>query len=282
MTRTVLITGCSSGFGRLTALTFQRAGWNVVATMRSPERESELGGLERVLLEPLDVTSQDSVDRAVEHGLERFGGLHALVNNAGVGGHALFEQTNDESIRALYETNVFGLMRVTRAVLPVLRRQRDGCIVNVTSLNGWAGIPTWSIYSSTKFAVEGFSEALAFECAPVGVRVKTVAPGTYPTSFGASVNDEMTRGGEELTALAQHIDTHVQAAAAAWLQERGVALAADPQDVADKIFECVTADTPLHNPVGGDAQLVIEMMSTMPRQAFLDAVRPLLQPPGDL
>ena len=121
--KTALITGCSTGIGRVAATTFQRSGWNVIATMRTPARESDLTALDNVLVTRFDVTDRGSIDTAIEAGLERFGALHVLVNNAGYGGHALLEQSSDSAIRAMYETNVFGVIDATRAVLPIFRRQ---------------------------------------------------------------------------------------------------------------------------------------------------------------
>jgi len=139
--QTVLITGCSSGFGKLAAKKFQQEGWNVVATMRSPEKETELTESENMLVTRLDVTDQASVTAAVDQTIERFGAINVLVNNAGYGGRALFEQFSEERIYAMYETNVFGVMRVSRAVLPIMRQQKGGTIINVTSMAGIFGLP---------------------------------------------------------------------------------------------------------------------------------------------
>ncbi|MEM9018380.1 MAG: SDR family oxidoreductase, partial [Verrucomicrobiota bacterium] len=194
-TRTVLITGSSSGFGKLAAKTFQQRGWNVIATMRSPEKETELGDLEHVLLTSLDVTDAGSIQSAVELGIKTFGGIDVLVNNAGYGGHALFEQVSDDTARAMYDTNVFGVMNVSRAVLPFMRQQGSGCVVNVTSMAGLMGAPSFSVYASSKFAVEGLSEGMAMEYKPLNIQVKTVAPGAYPTTrFNANTDDHLEVG----------------------------------------------------------------------------------------
>ena len=129
--RTVLITGCSSGFGKLAVNTFRAGGWNVVATMRSPEKEAELTGLEGVLVTRLDVKDPQSIDAAFEQGAAAFGSIDAVVNNAGYGSNALFEQSPDASVRDIYETNVFGLMNVMRRALPDMRERGSGRIVNV-------------------------------------------------------------------------------------------------------------------------------------------------------
>jgi len=279
--KTVLITGCSSGFGKLTAQTFHANGWNVIATMRSPETETELTQLDDVLVTRLDVTEPESARQAVDEGLSRFGAIHVLVNNAGFGGHALFEQFPDETVRAMYDTNVFGLMNVTRAVLPHMRERGEGCVINVTSISGLLGTPTSSIYSSTKFAVEGLTEALALEYGPLNIRFKTVAPGAYPTTrFRENTDSPIDAGGERLSAYAGDLRGQIQAISQRLASPEGTP--ADPQEVADRIYECATSDTPVHNPVGKDAEMLVGMMNGADsRQAFLDQLEAMLAPQTD-
>ena len=277
MSKTVLITGASSGFGKLAAKTFHDKGWNVIATMRSPEREAELSKLDGVLVTRLDVTDVDSIQSAVEEGEARFGAIDVLVNNAGYGGHTLFEQASDDAIRAMYETNVFGVMNVARAVLPAMRERKDGCIINVTSVAGLMAAPTISIYASTKHAVQGLTEGMAFEYKPLNIRVKAVLPGAYPTTrFNANTDDDLSAGGGELSAYAKGLYDHLQGVAQAMAVQGGQE--ADPQEVADKIYECATAETPVHNPVGADAQMITEMMRAGTRQDFLDKLSEMLLP----
>ena len=275
--KTVLITGSSSGFGKLTAKTFHERGWNVIATMRSPEKETELGELENVLVTALDVTDTQSIERAVQQGLAHFGGLEVVVNNAGYGGHALFEQASDEVIRAMFETNVFGVMNVMRATLPILRRQRSGTVINVTSMAGWMGLPNSSIYTSTKFATQGLTEAMALEYKPFGIEIKSVLPGAYPTTrFGANTDDAKANGDQELNSYGQELYEHIQGIGAQMAEQGGEV--ADPQEVAEQIFECATIPTPTHNPVGSDSQMLIQMMGAPPRQPFLDQMTAMLIP----
>ena len=275
--KTVLITGCSSGFGKLAAKTFQANGWNVVATMRSPEKETELAQLDRVLVTRLDVTEPASVAQALEEGLARFGGLDVVVNNAGYGGHALFEQMTDDAARAMFETNVFGVMNVMRATLPVLRQRQGGTVINVTSMAGMMGLPNSSIYSSTKFAVEGLTEAMALEYAPFGIAIKSVLPGAYPTTrFGANTDDQLESGSDALTSYGRKLYDHIQSIGAQMAQQGGSI--ADPQEVADQIFECAVGETPIHNPVGSDSQMLVGMMGHPPRQPFLDQLSAMLIP----
>ena len=219
--------------------------------MRRPERERELNALDNVLVTRLDVTEPESIDDAIRAGQDRFGGLDCLVNNAGFGGHAMLEQSSDDMIRNMYATNVFGAINATRKVLPFLRRRGGGSVINVTSMGGLMGLPLDSIYCSTKFAMEGFTEALALECRPLGIRVHAVAPGAYlTTAFQANTVDALDSGGPELAAYARRVRTHMQRAVSS-----GGGTTADPQEVADVIHRCATSDMPVRNPVGRDAEM---------------------------
>lgn len=182
--KTILITGASSGIGRATALRFQSEGWNVIATMRDPSAGAELGALENVLVTPLDVTDPDSVAAAVADGLSRFGQIDALINNAGYGAYGPLEAFSTERIRRQFDTNVIGLLEVTKAVLPQMRANRSGTIVNISSIGGQITFPLGALYHGTKFAVEGLSEALLYELEPLGIRVRIVEPGMIKTDFG--------------------------------------------------------------------------------------------------
>ena len=274
--RTVLITGCSSGFGKLAVNTFRAGGWNVVATMRSPEKEAELTGLEGVLVTRLDVKDSQSINAAFEQGAAAFGSIDAVVNNAGYGSNALFEQSPDASVRDIYETNVFGLMNVMRRALPDMRERGSGRIVNVTSMAGLMGLLGNSVYSSSKFAVEGLTEALALEYKPLGVRIVSVAPGAYlTTAFGANTDNYIESGDPQLVEHSQNVRDHFASIVSGGTPQ-------DPQEVADKIYECVTADeVPVHNPVGADAERLSGLIDSLPsRQAFVDAMEHMLLPPA--
>lgn len=184
MTQTILITGTSSGLGRATARLFQGRGWNVIATMRSPEKETELTQLKGVLVARLDVQDTASIHSAVELGLSQFGRIDALVNNAGYGAYGPLEATTLDKIRRQFDVNVLGLLATTKALLPHFRANASGTIVNISSIGGRLTFPLGTLYHGTKFAVEGLSEALHFELAPLGVRVKIIEPGGIKTDFG--------------------------------------------------------------------------------------------------
>jgi len=187
----VLVTGCSSGFGKLAAVEFARRGDTVFASMRDPTRSgplldaAQVAGVS-VAVVPLDVTDAASVDAAVAGVARRAGRIDVLVNNAGIGLHGPIEHAADDEVRRVFETNVFGLLRVTRAVAPIMRAQRGGTIVNVSSLAGKVTAPFGGVYSASKHAVESLSDALYFELHPFGVRVVVVEPGGFETAFSAN------------------------------------------------------------------------------------------------
>ncbi|MEW2514765.1 SDR family oxidoreductase [Streptomyces sp. NPDC046870] len=194
MTRTILITGSSSGIGRASAKYFHEQGWNVIATMRSPEKESELTALENVLVTRLDVQDSASITSAVDAGLERFGRIDVLLNNAGYGAYGLLEAISMEKARRQFDVNVMGLLETTKAVLPHLRANGSGTVINISSIGGKVTFPLGTLYHGTKFAVEGLSEALHYELAAIGVNVKIVEPGIVATDFAGRsfdfTNDE--------------------------------------------------------------------------------------------
>lgn len=183
MNKTVLITGSSSGIGKATALFFAEQGWNVVATMRTPEKETELTEFPNIQLTPLDVLDPQSITKAISETIDRYGKIDVLVNNAGYGAYGPLEVFDRESIIRQFNTNVIGLLDVTQAVLPHFRSNKDGIIINVSSMGGKLTFPFGSLYHGTKFAVEGISESLNFEVSAFGGKVKIVEPGATATDF---------------------------------------------------------------------------------------------------
>jgi len=176
MKKTILITGTSSGIGKATAIHFQQKGWNVIATMRTPEKETELNKLENVQLERLDVLDLESIDQAIKNGISSFGKIDAIVNNAGYGAYGPLESFPRENIIKQFNTNVIGLMDVTKAIIPHFRVNKDGVIINISSIGGQITFALGSLYHGTKFAVEGISESLHYEMKEIGVKVKIVEP----------------------------------------------------------------------------------------------------------
>ena len=212
MSKTIFITGSSTGLGRAAALLFASRGWKVIATMRKPAGD-ELGRTPNITLLPLDVTDPAQIDAAARHALE-LGPVDVVFNNAGYGLAGPFEGTSDEQIVAEVNTNLLGVLRTTRAFLPAFRERGEGVFIATTSIGGLATFPFNSVYHATKWALEGWSESLAFELGKFGIRVKTVAPGGIKTDFA----------GRSLV-LAQH-------PAYAGLMERVLAAFLDPARLA--------------------------------------------------
>lgn len=185
-----LITGCSTGFGRELARQVLESGYRTVVTARKPEELSDLAALGESLILPLDVTKQDQIHAAIQAAEEKFGSVDVLVNNAGIGYFAAVEESEEEQVRRMFEINVFGLSRMIHAVLPGMRKRRNGFIVNLSSIAGLCGFPALGYYNATKFAVEGLSEALWQEVEPLGIRVMLVEPSGFRTDWaGRSANE---------------------------------------------------------------------------------------------
>ncbi|WP_085746202.1 oxidoreductase [Pseudomonas sp. R45(2017)] len=182
--RTWLITGASRGFGTLIAEQALRAGDAVIATARNPQDITDrLGEHPNLLAVRLDVTREEEAHQAVAAGIKRFGRIDVLINNAGFGVLGAVEETSASETERLFATNVFGLLNVTRAVLPHMRAQRSGRVINISSIGGYQAYVGWGVYGSTKFAVEGISEALHQELAPLGIHATVVEPGFFRTDF---------------------------------------------------------------------------------------------------
>lgn len=187
--KTILLTGASRGLGKETAKYFQARGWNVVATMRSPEKETELTALGNVLVEKLDVTKDLTIESAVKAAIAKFGKIDVLLNNAGYVAYGPLEATPMEEAQCQFDTNVIGLLAVTKEVLPHMRKNKAGVIINVSSIGGVLALPLGTLYHGSKFAVEGLSESLHFELEPVGIKVKIIQPATIKRDFGGGSSD---------------------------------------------------------------------------------------------
>jgi NAD(P)-dependent dehydrogenase (short-subunit alcohol dehydrogenase family) len=191
-----LITGCSTGFGRELAKLVLARGWRAVVTARNPAQVADIAGGhgDRALVLPLDVTRREQIDDVVARARQHFGRIDALVNNAGYGYLAAIEEGDDKEVRDMFETNVFGLIDMTKAVLPVMRAQGNGLVVNVSSIGGLASFAATGYYHGTKYAVEGISESLAVEVKPLGIGVLIVEPGPFRTNWaGPSIQQSATR-----------------------------------------------------------------------------------------
>ena len=266
MKKTLLITGASSGIGKAAARRFQAEGWNVIATMRSPERETELTALDGVLVTRLDVQDVASIGAAVDAGLQRFERIDALLNNAGYGAYGPLEATPLDKVRRQFDVNVMGVLATTQAVLPHLRRQRSGVIVNVSSIGGKITFPLGTLYHGTKFAVEGLSEALHYELLPLGIRVRIVEPGMVKTDFSGRSFDFSND-----PAL-----TEYQPLVGAFMSALGpmAANASHPDRVADVIFRAATDEGDrLRYEAGPDAEQMLGARRASDDAAFIGGMR---------
>lgn len=239
--QTVLITGCSSGYGLETARHFHSQGWHVIASMRTPAPEC-LPQTERMQVVPLDVTRPASIAQAIEAA----GPIDVLVNNAGLGLFGAFEATPLETIDELFATNTRGVMALTQAVLPQMRKRRSGTIVNVTSSVTLAAKPLVAVYTATKMAIEGFSASLALELATFGIRTKLVEPGYCPNTNFA------TNGQHRMAGLIT--EPYASFAAAVFATLTQPRTHTHPTDVAEAVFRAANDESEqLRFPAGADA-----------------------------
>lgn len=255
--KTVLITGCSSGFGLLSAVTLAKNGFRVFATVRSLEKRVALdkaladAGATATIL-PLDVTDEAAVAATVAQVIAEAGSIDALVNNAGFAMGGFVEDFSLAEVRAQMETNYFGLVALTKAVLPHMREKRAGRIVNISSIGGRVGNPIVAPYVASKFAVEGFSEALAFEAEIFGISVVLIEPGAFKTEIFESNRRVAAHALDPASPYAA-----VMPKIEATIDEKVGKFAGDPQKVADCVLHALTVEKPhLRYFVGTDAKLM--------------------------
>lgn len=245
------ITGASKGFGFEIAKAALAGGDTVVATVRknAKDLESRLGGGDRVLVVTLDVTNEKEVKTGVQAAIARFGRIDVLVNNAGYGLLAATEEASADEVRKQYDTNVFGLLNVTRAVLPTMRQQASGHIINISSLFGYLNteIPGFGLYGSTKYAVEGITEGLATELKPLGIKVTAAAPGLFSTEFTSA--DSYQRSALVLDAYKDTVG-----AMRGYMDNFHGTQPGDPAKLGAVIVRLAHSDNPpLHLPIGRDS-----------------------------
>lgn len=244
------ITGASKGFGLEIAKAALASGDKVVATVRrNPEQlYTALNSVPALFVVQLDVTNEKEVEAGIKKAVAHFGQIDVVVNNAGYGMVTAIEEATDEETRKQYDTNVFGLLNIVRNVLPFLRKQRSGHIINLSSLFGYGAITGWALYGSTKFAVEGISSGLALELAPFGIKVTAVAPGLFSTDFLSAESYSASKN-----IILDYQDTAVGQ------MRRGVGQLhgkqpGDPKKLAEVVVKLAnTEHPPVHLPIGKDA-----------------------------
>ncbi|MGH3471778.1 MAG: oxidoreductase [Nocardioidaceae bacterium] len=272
--RTALVTGASSGIGEQTALTLQRSGFTVYGAARRVERMQHLAA-DDVRVLAMDVTDHASMAAGIEQIMAETGNIDVLVNNAGYGSYGAIEDVPLEEARAQFEVNVFGAAELTRLVLPQMRRQRSGTIVNVSSMGGKITTPLGGWYHATKFALEALSDCLRLEVAPFGIRVVIVEPGSIDTEWGAIAAEKLrdSSGAGPYAA---------QAAAMAGSLARGGGRKSPPSVVADAVLRAVNARRPhTRYAVGANAKLAIGAHAVLPDRAFDTVIRRMTGVSGD-
>ncbi|NEQ55702.1 MAG: SDR family oxidoreductase [Leptolyngbya sp. SIO3F4] len=268
MNKTILITGSSTGIGRATAFKFQKEGWNVIATMRTPEKEEGLDKLDNVLVTKLDVLELGTIDSALAAGIDRFGKIDVVLNNAGYGLMGTFEAIKRESMVRQFGVNVQGLFDVTQKTLPHFRKNKSGMFINISSIGGRMTFPFLSVYNSTKFAVEGFSEGLHWELASIGVKVKIVEPGGVATDFGGRSLD--MQHDPELAGYNDFFNTFTEA----FGKTMDPSMMSTPEMIADVIYKAANdeSDT-LRFAAGADAEQLLAARSSMVDEEFFNMIK---------
>lgn len=263
MQKTIFITGASSGLGKTTAKLFQSKGWNVIATMRKPEVETELTQLENVTVLKLDVANPQELKETIDYVLENYK-IDVVLNNAGYGLVGPLEAFTDDQIKMQIETNLMGVIRITKGFTPYFRERKEGVLINITSSFGLIGFPTCSIYSATKFAVDGFSECMGYELAQFGVKVKVVAPGGIQTDFARrSLDGAQHKAYEKLMAKVQEGYSPEQ-----------IANYSKPEDIANVIYEAATdGKDQLRYIAGEDANALYNERTEIGAEAYVQKIK---------
>lgn len=275
MNKTIFITGASSGIGQAAALYFATEGWNVVATMRNPEKQNILQNTDHVLVLPLDVENTKDIQNIIDKAIIKFGTIDVLLNNAGFGQHGLFEATTAEQIQRQFAVNFFGTLEVTRAVLPYFRKQKSGCIITITSGVGRVTVPLVSTYAASKFALEGFFESLSFELASQNIKVKIIEPGNIATNFEQTTKANFASDGSliDYSAYLQDMDEVFKS-----IYSGG---SSSTKDVAAEIFKAATDDTAiLRYVIGSDLQPLIDIRNGGTDEAYMNVLRNTFVPKG--
>lgn len=261
MSKTILITGASSGIGRATAKLFAEKGWNVAATMRSPEKEKELKQLSNLKLYALDVTKKEHLKKIIPEVEADFSSIDVLFNNAGYGAVGAFEKSSEEEVLQQFRVNVFGVMDLIREFIPYFKKKGEGMIINTSSVVGRFTIPLYSLYCSSKWALEGFTEALQYELQQFNIKVKLIEPAAIKTDFhGRSLKifENNSVGGYE------EIEDRILSG----MKKRNEK-APGPEVVAKKVFKAATdGSKKLRYPVGRGAGAVLFARKILPTSWF--------------
>lgn len=258
MAKTIFITGASSGIGKTTALLFAEKGWNVIATMRNPENAKDLES-ENITLLPLDVTDVEQISQSVQKAI-KISDIDVVLNNAGYGLAGCFEASTDVQLNNIINTNLLGVLRVTKAFIPYFRKKGNGLFIATTSIGGLLTFPFFSVYHATKWAVEGWSESLAYELKKFGIKVKTVSPGTTNTDFGSRSLD---------TAMLPEYETMFNRCLNEFVSPEAMKNNSIPKQIAEVIYESATDNKDkLRYIAGADAIAIYEQRQSLGVEKF--------------
>jgi NAD(P)-dependent dehydrogenase (short-subunit alcohol dehydrogenase family) len=270
MKKVILITGASTGIGNATALYFAKKGWDVSATMRNPAaRKTGLEGVEGISIRHMDVTDLDSIKTAIAETLSQYGKIDAVFNNAGYAVIGPFEAISREDMLKEFGTNVTGLMDVCREIIPLFREQNSGTIINVASIAGKVGFPYYSLYNSTKFAVEGFSEDLSYELNRFNIKVRLIEPGIILTDF---YNRSMV-----ISSKAGLPDYDKSFEKVKKATDSMLVMGSKPQAAAKVIYKAATSKGGrLRFTAGADAAVLLALRKLLPDWIFIPVLKKLM------
>lgn len=268
-TKNILITGASSGIGRETVRYFVARGWKVAATMRTPEKAGDLINIPGVAIYPLDVTQPHGAEQTILKAWTDMDGIDVVVNNAGYGALGILEGAGDEQIIRQFDTNVLGTLRIIRYILPLMRKRRKGTIINISSIAGKMGLPLYSLYHASKYAVEGLTESLFYELYPFNIKVKIIEPGPVKTEFNGRSKDEiLPPDDQQYIAISQKV-SH--------FYNKTFKYAAQPEVVAKTIYRAATSrSNKLRYPAGFQAKMFLLLYRILPGTWFRRLTRVLI------
>ena len=273
MKKVVIITGASRGFGELIAKKFQKEKFQVIATMRNVDSSPSLMKLDNVDIKKLDVTNKSDIKNVVDFTIKKYSRIDILINNAGYGAFGLLEEASEQEIRNQFDVNYFGLIDCIRGVLPQMRKQKDGVIINISSIAGRFGLPFTSLYNSSKFAVEGLTECLHYELSLFGIDIKTVAPGSFRTGFHDSVNFTENEKKEELDDIRENLKKAL---------EEGIRNEppfpfgfGNSDDVANFVFKQSITKSKVSNFIGRDTKIINFFIKIFGRELLFKIIKKL-------
>jgi len=273
MKKVVIITGASRGFGELIAKKFQKQKFQVIATMRNVNSSPSLMELDNVDIKKLDVTNKSDIKNVVDFTIKKYSRIDILINNAGYGAFGLLEEASEQEIRNQFDVNYFGLIDCIRGVLPQMRKQKDGVIINISSIAGRFGLPFTSLYNSSKFAVEGLTECLHYELSLFGIDIKTVAPGSFRTGFHDSVNFTENEKKEELDDIRENLKKAL---------EEGIKNEppfpfgfGNSDDVANFVFKQSITKSKVSNFIGRDTKIINFFIKIFGRELLFKIIKKL-------